>query len=45
VGFIALTGEAAKTGVIMLIYFDHAWVAVQTRCRAERRPLQTCKPR
>lgn len=26
VGFIALAGVAAETGVIMLIYLDHAWV-------------------
>jgi Cu(I)/Ag(I) efflux system membrane protein CusA/SilA len=25
VGFIALAGVAAETGVIMLIYLDHAW--------------------
>jgi Cu(I)/Ag(I) efflux system membrane protein CusA/SilA len=24
VGFIALTGVAAETGVVMLIYLDHA---------------------
>jgi copper/silver efflux system protein len=27
VGFIALAGVAAETGVIMLIYLDHAWKA------------------
>ena len=27
VGFIALAGVAAETGVIMLIYLDHAWEA------------------
>jgi Cu(I)/Ag(I) efflux system membrane protein CusA/SilA len=27
VGFIALAGVAAETGVIMLIYLDHAWQA------------------
>ena len=32
VGFIALAGVAAETGVIMLIYLDHAW----QRIRAER---------
>ncbi|PKO85954.1 MAG: CusA/CzcA family heavy metal efflux RND transporter [Betaproteobacteria bacterium HGW-Betaproteobacteria-12] len=41
VGFIALAGVAAETGVIMLIYLDHAWVAVQDKCRAEGRPPQT----
>ena len=25
VGFIALAGVAAETGVVMLIYLDHAW--------------------
>lgn len=25
VGFIALIGVAAETGVIMLVYLDHAW--------------------
>ncbi|MBS0544962.1 MAG: efflux RND transporter permease subunit [Proteobacteria bacterium] len=35
VGFIALAGVAAETGVIMLIYLDHAWEAVQARRRAE----------
>ncbi len=37
VGFIALAGVAAETGVVMLIYLDHAWEAVQQRCRAEGR--------
>ena len=27
IGFIALNGVAAETGVIMLIYLDHAWAA------------------
>ncbi len=40
VGFIALAGVAAETGVIMLIYLDHAWLAVQEKCALEgRRPL------
>ncbi|RFO96727.1 CusA/CzcA family heavy metal efflux RND transporter [Rhodoferax lacus] len=34
VGFIALAGVAAETGVVMLIYLDHAWEAVQKKCRA-----------
>ena len=34
VGFIALAGVAAETGVIMLIYLDHAWEAVKKRCAA-----------
>jgi len=37
VGFIALAGVAAETGVVMLIYLDHAWKAAQARCRAENR--------
>jgi Cu(I)/Ag(I) efflux system membrane protein CusA/SilA len=35
VGFIALAGVAAETGVVMLIYLDHAWEEVQARRRAE----------
>jgi ABC-type sugar transport system permease subunit len=38
VGFIALAGVAAETGVIMLIYLDHAWSAIRERCAAEGRP-------
>jgi Cu(I)/Ag(I) efflux system membrane protein CusA/SilA len=38
VGFIALAGVAAETGVIMLIYLDHAWEAVKTQCRTQGRP-------
>jgi Cu(I)/Ag(I) efflux system membrane protein CusA/SilA len=37
VGFIALAGVAAETGVIMLIYLDHAWQATQAQCRAAGR--------
>ncbi|HEU5293836.1 MAG TPA: CusA/CzcA family heavy metal efflux RND transporter [Burkholderiaceae bacterium] len=37
VGFIALAGVAAETGVVMLIYLDHAWQAAQARCRDEGR--------
>jgi copper/silver efflux system protein len=32
VGFIALAGVAAETGVVMLIYLDHALEEVKTRC-------------
>ncbi len=32
VGFIALAGVAAETGVVMLIYLDHAWEDVKTKC-------------
>jgi copper/silver efflux system protein len=37
VGFIALAGVAAETGVVMLIYLDHAWQARQATCRAQGR--------
>ncbi|MDD3935582.1 efflux RND transporter permease subunit [Rhodoferax sp.] len=33
VGFIALAGVAAETGVIMLIYLDHAWQEIKDECR------------
>jgi Cu(I)/Ag(I) efflux system membrane protein CusA/SilA len=35
VGFIALAGVAAETGVVMLIYLDHAWRESQSRRCAE----------
>lgn len=35
VGFIALAGVAAETGVVMLIYLDHAWQAATTRRAAQ----------
>ncbi|KRH98556.1 efflux RND transporter permease subunit [Curvibacter sp. PAE-UM] len=35
VGFIALAGVAAETGVVMLIYLDHAWEEVKARRQAE----------
>ena len=35
IGFIALAGVAAETGVVMLIYLDHAWKA---RLAASERP-------
>jgi copper/silver efflux system protein len=34
VGFIALAGVAAETGVVMLIYLDSAWKAAQARAAA-----------
>ena len=37
VGFIALAGVAAETGVVMLIYLDHAWDEAKVRCRQEGR--------
>jgi Cu(I)/Ag(I) efflux system membrane protein CusA/SilA len=39
VGFIALAGVAAETGVVMLIYLDHALAARRARCAAEGRDL------
>ncbi|MDF1600242.1 CusA/CzcA family heavy metal efflux RND transporter [Mesorhizobium sp. YIM 152430] len=40
VGFIALAGVAAETGVIMLIYLDHALTDAKVRCEVEGRPFQ-----
>ncbi|HRD96876.1 MAG TPA: CusA/CzcA family heavy metal efflux RND transporter [Rubrivivax sp.] len=37
VGFIALAGVAAETGVVMLVYIDNAWKEVQARCQAAQR--------
>ena len=37
VGFIALAGVAAETGVVMLIYLEHAWQEVQSTPAPERR--------
>jgi Cu(I)/Ag(I) efflux system membrane protein CusA/SilA len=37
VGFIALSGVAAETGVVMLIYLEKAWQEVQSRCNDEGR--------
>ena len=39
VGFIALAGVAAETGVIMLIYLDHAWQEIKDECRLAGRAL------
>jgi Cu(I)/Ag(I) efflux system membrane protein CusA/SilA len=39
VGFIALAGVAAETGVVMLIYLDQALAARRARCLAEGRPF------
>jgi Cu(I)/Ag(I) efflux system membrane protein CusA/SilA len=39
VGFIALAGVAAETGVVMLIYLNHALAEVKRRCATEGRPL------
>jgi Cu(I)/Ag(I) efflux system membrane protein CusA/SilA len=37
VGFIALAGVAAETGVVMLIYLEHAVSEVRARCAVEGR--------
>lgn len=39
VGFIALAGVAAETGVIMLIYLDHAMKEQREICEREGRPF------
>ena len=39
VGFIALAGVAAETGVVMLIYLDGALTELQARRSAEGRPF------
>jgi Cu(I)/Ag(I) efflux system membrane protein CusA/SilA len=37
VGFVALAGVAAETGVVMLIYLDQALAARRARCAEEGR--------
>ena len=37
VGFIALAGVAAETGVVMLIYLEHAWQEVRDQCARQGR--------
>jgi Cu(I)/Ag(I) efflux system membrane protein CusA/SilA len=39
VGFIALAGVAAETGVVMLIYLDHALKELQAQRAAEGKPF------
>jgi Cu(I)/Ag(I) efflux system membrane protein CusA/SilA len=39
VGFIALAGVAAETGVVMLIYLDHSYEEMRTRRIAEGRRM------
>jgi Cu(I)/Ag(I) efflux system membrane protein CusA/SilA len=39
VGFIALAGVAAETGVVMLIYLNHAYAEIGARRAAEGRPV------
>jgi Cu(I)/Ag(I) efflux system membrane protein CusA/SilA len=38
VGFIALAGVASETGVVMLIYLDHAAEEVKAECARQDRP-------
>ena len=45
VGFIALAGVAAETGVVMLIYLDQALAELgATRCAEEGRPFTRSRP-
>ena len=37
VGFIALAGVAAETGVVMIMYLEHAWAGRRARAAAEGR--------
>jgi Cu(I)/Ag(I) efflux system membrane protein CusA/SilA len=39
VGFIALAGVSAQTGVVMLIYLDHALAELRTQREAEGNPF------
>jgi Cu(I)/Ag(I) efflux system membrane protein CusA/SilA len=39
VGFIALAGVAAETGVVMLIYLDHAYAELRGRRETEGQPF------
>jgi Cu(I)/Ag(I) efflux system membrane protein CusA/SilA len=41
VGFIALAGVAAETGVVMLIYLNHAWDEERAKAAAENRSVTT----
>jgi Cu(I)/Ag(I) efflux system membrane protein CusA/SilA len=46
VGFIALAGVAAETGVVMLIYLDQAWEAASALPRrGPRAGAPTCTTR
>ena len=44
VGFIALAGVAAETGVVMLIYLQHALDEAAERCRAAGRTRAARSP-
>ena len=37
IGFIALAGVAAETGVVMILYLDHALARIRARARSPRR--------
>ena len=37
IGFIALAGVAAETGVVMLFYLEQAWRSVRAQCAHEQR--------
>jgi Cu(I)/Ag(I) efflux system membrane protein CusA/SilA len=39
VGFIALAGVAAETGVVMLMYLDHAWEEAKRKRAEQGQPL------
>jgi Cu(I)/Ag(I) efflux system membrane protein CusA/SilA len=39
VGFIALAGVAAETGVVMLIYLDNAFTGTVRECKEQARPV------
>jgi Cu(I)/Ag(I) efflux system membrane protein CusA/SilA len=41
VGFIALAGVAAETGIVMLIYLDHALEKIIRRCADDGRAMTT----
>ncbi len=43
IGFIALAGVAAETGVVMLLYLDQAWDALRARCALEGREPHTAE--
>ncbi len=43
VGFIALAGVAAETGVVMLIYLDHALKEVKAEREAQGQPFTTAR--
>ena len=44
IGFIALAGVAAETGVVMLIYLDHAWNARDASGSTPRRSAICTRP-